>query len=432
MPVRSPILMLRVVFMLKIVFPICCGIDVHKTFLVATVATTNEKNITSYLTARFSTFTNDLQKLVQWLQSNHCSDVCMESTGKYWIPVYNILEPHCRIVLAHPKYVRAIRGKKTDQKDSVWIADLFKHDLVNGSFIPEKQIRDLREVMRYRFKLVNIRSSEKNRYQNSLTVSNIQLATVVSDVLGVSAQKLIQHLLQHPEDNSFDVLPFLHGSMKKNAKQITDSLEGTFDSVQSRRILCCLDHIKHLDCQVETLEITADILASPYTPALSIIESVPGIGHLSALVILSEIGADMSMFPSANHLTSWAGLTPCNDQSAGKKKSTRISKAGCYIKPVLVQCALAVLNDKQNPYFRLKYQSIKKRRGHKKALIAIARKLLSIIFTLLKNGELYDPKVPEALLYTASARITPEQQLQLLAQKLGYQISKMQDPVASG
>ena len=155
--------------MLKIVHPICCGVDVHKTFLVATIAKTDAKNLTTYQTKRFSTFTKDLRSLAAWLGQHNCSRVCMESTGKYWIPVYNMLEPTCIITLAHPKYVKAIRGKKTDKKDSIWIADLFKHDLVNGSFIPEKQVRDLREVMRYRFKLVNVRSSEKNRYQNSLT-----------------------------------------------------------------------------------------------------------------------------------------------------------------------------------------------------------------------------------------------------------------------
>ena len=415
--------------MLKIVYPICCGIDVHKTFIVATIASTNEKNLTTYETARFSTFTKDLLRFVQWLQSRQCTNVCMESTGKYWIPVFNILEPHCHIILAHPKYVRAIRGKKTDQKDSVWIADLFKHDLVSGSFIPEKLIRDLREVMRYRFKLVNMRSSEKNRYQNSLTVSNIQLASTVSNVFGISAQKLLQHLLQHPKDTAFDVLPFRHGSMKKNAKQITESLEGSFDSIQSQRILNCMEHIKHLNGLIDSLQVTADILASPYTSALTIMESIPGIAHLSALVILSEIGADMSKFPSANHLTSWAGLTPCNDQSAGKKKSTRISRAGCYIKPVLVQCALAAINDKANPFFGMKYQALKKRRGHKKAIIAVARKMLSILYTLLSNGDLYDPKVTEVSLYDSSTGFAPERQLQLLAKRLGYEIVKMHDPV---
>ena len=230
--------------MLKIVYPICCGIDVHKTFIVATIASTDSKNLTTYRTKRFSTFTKELRSLAKWLEQYDCYDVCMESTGKYWIPIYNVLETTCKITLAHPKYVKSIRGKKTDKKDSVWIANLFKHDLVNGSFIPEKRIRDLREIMRYRFKLVNFRSGEKNRYQNSLTMSNVQLASVVSDVFGKSALSLVSHLLQHPEDKIFDVLPFLHGSMKKNAEQISESLDGTIDSIQSQKISVCQNHIE--------------------------------------------------------------------------------------------------------------------------------------------------------------------------------------------
>jgi hypothetical protein len=173
--------------MLKIVYPICCGIDVHKTFVVATIATTDRQNITTYQTKRFSTFTRDLRALAVWLSDHQCVHVCMESTGKYWIPVYNILEPSCRITLAHPKYVKAIRGKKTDKKDSVWIADLHKHGLVPGSFIPPADIREIRDLLRYRSKLVSFVSSEKNRVQNSLTVSNIMLSSVVSDTFGKSS-----------------------------------------------------------------------------------------------------------------------------------------------------------------------------------------------------------------------------------------------------
>lgn len=414
--------------MLKIVHPTCCGVDVHKTFVVATIAKTDTKNLTTYQTKRFSTFTKDLRSFAQWLEQHSCSFVCMESTGKYWIPVYNMLEPTCKITLAHPKYVKAIRGKKTDKKDSIWIADLFKHDLVNGSFIPEKRVRDLREIMRYRFKLVNVRSSEKNRYQNSLTMSNVQLSSVVSDVFGRSALALVSHLLQHPEDKAFDVLPFLHGSMKKNAEQISESLNGTIDTIQSQKISVCQTHIEHLTQLVSQLETTADLMAAPFTSALTIIESVPGISHLSALVILSEIGADMSFFPSSKHLCSWAGLAPSNDQSAGKKKSTKISRAGCYIKPVLVQCALAAISNKNFPYYRTRYEALKHRRGHKKAIVAIARMLLSVIYTLVQRGELFDPTICEEATKRPAFVLSPQQQLERLAVKLGYEIVKVPEP----
>lgn len=168
---------------LKIVYPICCGIDVHKSFVVACIAATNDKGVTTYKRRRFSTFTSDLRLLAKWLTDNGCRDVCMESTGKYWIPVYNMLEATCKVVLAHPKYVKAIRGKKTDARDAKWIADIFKHDLFSGSFIPPFKIRQLRDLMRYRFKLTNFSVGEKNRAQNCLTVSNIKLDDVFSDVL---------------------------------------------------------------------------------------------------------------------------------------------------------------------------------------------------------------------------------------------------------
>jgi len=196
--------------LLKIVYPVCCGIDVHKKFVVACIASTDNKNVTTYKTSRFSTYTNSLKQLSEWLYSNSCKDVCMESTGKYWQPVYNILESTCDITLAHPKYVKAIRGKKTDKKDAKWIADLFKHDLVAGSFMPPADIRQLRDLMRYRFKLTNFQSSEKNRTQNCLTVSNIQLANVVSDVYGKSSINIIEKIPENPLDTKFDIKPLIH------------------------------------------------------------------------------------------------------------------------------------------------------------------------------------------------------------------------------
>lgn len=415
--------------MLKIVHPICCGIDVHKTFLVATIATTDKKSITTYKTQRFSTFTKDLRALAQWLRDGNCIHVCMESTGKYWIPVYNILESSCRITLAHPKYVKAIRGRKTDKKDSIWIADLFKHDLVPGSFIPGKDIRDLREVMRYRNKLVSFKSSEKNRLQNSLTVSNIQLASVVSDTFGKSSLSIISHLLEHPGDPSFDFLPHLHGSMRKYEEQIALAIDGVISPVQAGKVKTCLKHVDALDEYIAYLESLADHLSEPYLSSLLIFESVPGISHLSALVILSEIGNDMSQFKSAKHLCSWAGLAPCNDQSAGKKKSTKISRAGAYIKPVMVQCALAAIKDKGFTHYRQRYESLKHRRGHQKAIIAIARMMLTAIFNMLSTGELFNPEI-----YTESLRnpvyvLSPEQQLVHLAKRLGYSVAKVPDSV---
>jgi len=413
------------VFMLKIVYPICCGIDVHKTFVVATIAATNRENITTYKTKRFSTFTRNLRNLALWLSDNRCEHVCMESTGKYWIPVYNILEPSCRITLAYPKYVKAIRGKKTDKKDSIWIADLFKHGLVPGSFIPPADIREIRDLLRYRSKLVSFASSEKNRVQNSLTVSNIMLSSVVSDTFGKSSSAILWHLLKHPDDQNFDFRSLLHGSMLKKEDDIALAIDGTINEVQAGKITLCLRHIDGIKSYIAQIETTVLRMAASYSGAMKIIESVPGIKQLAALVILSEIGADMSVFHSAKHLCSWAGLAPCNDQSAGKKKSVRISRAGAYIKPVLVQCANNAIKCKDFPHYRARYEAIKLRRGHKKAIIAIARMMLTAIYCMLSTGELFNPALYEKAKCKPGFVASPEEHAVKLLQRLGYSVVKL-------
>jgi len=410
--------------MLKIVYPICCGIDVHKTFVVATLATTDRENITTYQTKRFSTFTRDLRAVALWLSDNHCLQVCMESTGKYWIPVYNILEPSCRITLAHPKYVKAIRGKKTDKKDSIWIADLYKHGLVPGSFIPPAEIREIRDLLRYRSKLVAFASSEKNRVQNSLTVSNIMLSSVVSDTFGKSSSAILSHLLKHPEDQDFDFLPLLHGSMRKKKNEIALAIDGTLSEVQADKITLCLSHMEDIKSYIAQIKENAMRLAAPYSGAVAIIQSVPGIRQFSALAIFSEIGADMSKFHSDRHLCSWAGLAPSNDQSAGKKKSVRISRAGVYIKPLLVQCANAAIKDTDFPHYRTRYEAIKRRRGHKRAIIAIARMMLTAIYHMLSNGEFFNPELYEKAQYKPGFVASSEEHAVKLLRHLGYSVVK--------
>ena len=411
--------------MLKIVYPICCGIDVHKTFVVATIATTDRENITTYQTKRFSTFTQDLRDLAMWISNNQCVYVCMESTGKYWIPVHKILEPSCQITLAHPKYVKAIRGKKTDKKDSIWIADLHKHGLVPGSFIPPADIREIRDLLRYRSKLVSFASSEKNRVQNSLTVSNIMLSSVVSDTFGKSASAILSHLLKHPDDKDFDFRPLLHGSMLKKQDAIALAIDGTISEVQAGKITLCLRHMDEIQRYIALIEATALRLAASYSGAIEIIQSIPGITQVSALAILSEIGADMSTFHSAKHLCSWAGLAPSNDQSAGKKKSVRISRAGVYIKPLLVQCANAAIKDKNFQHYRTRYEAIKLRRGHKRAIIAIARMMLTAIYHMLSTGELFNPALYEKSQCKPGFVASSEQHAVKLLQRLGYSVVKI-------
>ena len=377
--------------MLKIVYPICCGMDVHKSFVVACIATTNDHGVTNYKSKRFSTFTGDLRRCADWLSENNCKDVCMESTGKYWIPIYNILEHTCNIVLAHPKYVKAIRGKKTDKRDAKWIADIFKHDLVSGSFIPPADIRQLRDLVRYHWKLTNFNVGEKNRAQNCLTVSNIKLDDVFSDVFGKAASAITTRLLESNEP--FDVKPYLTKNIKKPIEQIQAAVDGEMCAEQAEKLRIIRSHMDSLELCKLNLESLILSTAEKYLPQLNLVMTAPGIQSFAAIGIISEIGVDMSVFPTSKHLCSWAGLTPQNNESAGKKKTTRISRAGAYIKPLLVQCALCAIRTKQFPEVRNRYLALKKRRGHKKAIIAIARMLLTAIYNILKWNEVYNSEL---------------------------------------
>ena len=408
---------------LKIVYPVCCGIDVHKTFVVACIASTDKQGVTNYKGHRFSTYTKGLKMLLQWLLDNNCKDVCMESTGKYWIPVYNILENDCSIVLAHPKYVKAIRGKKTDKKDAKWIADLFKHDLVAGSFMPPADIRQLRDLMRYRYKLTCFMSSEKNRLQNCLTVSNIQLGSVVSDTFGKSSQRILDKILENPLDTSFDIEPLIHGSMKDKLPELELAIDGYITPEQAGKLKVIKGHFEDLETRKAELEELILALAMPYQQELDLILTAPSFKNkFTAIGIISEIGIDMETFPSAKHLCSWAGLTPTNNESAGKKKSVRVSKAGCYIKPLLVQCANAVVKSNKHPEIRNRYLRLRKRRGHKKAIIAIARMLLTALYHMLKNKEEYNADLyRKSDVLPIEREITVEQAI-LMAQFQGYRI----------
>lgn len=377
---------------MKIIYPVCCGVDVHKRTIVATIATTDKNNITSYSLKSFSTLNKDLYAFRDWLLENNCHHVCMESTGKYWIPIFNILEDYIHVILTHPKYVRAIKGQKTDKKDSKWIADLFKHDMVRASFIPPREVRSWRELARYRAKLVYMKSSEKNRYQNCLTVSNVGLANVLSDPFGKTATGIMQHLLSSEVFNEDTCKLLIKKSARKKADTIIESIRGcSIESDQRFKMNAAMSHMEFLDDMIVRTEAELFVRMQPHYHLVKHLSKIPGISQLSAALILAETGLDMGVFESSSHLTSWAGLTPANNESAGKKKSVRVSKAGQFIKPLLVQCALAATMDKKETYFAVKYQRIKKRRGHKKAIIAISRMLLVCIYHMIQTGECFNP-----------------------------------------
>lgn len=379
---------------MKVVFPTCCGVDVHKSFLVATIIKTPKDSLQpSYQKRRFTTFNSDLKRFAKWLHENDCLDVCMESTGKYWVPVFNILEKRdIRVVIANPKWVKAVKGNKDDTKDSKWIGDLFRLGLVKSSFIPSKDIRVLRELTRYRYKLTSMKSSEKNRFQNAFTVCNVALDSVVSDMFGKSATAITDYLTSNEDFDPQHCVSLLHRSLKKKAEDVLASIEGYEISPEQKcRIGIVHNHLHYIDKLIERMNACINTMVEKYDGAISLFCTIPGIDRSSAITIVSEIGVDMAQFGSSKRLCCWAGLTPGNNESAGKKKSVRISRAGVYLKPALVQVAHAAVKDKLNPYYAVKYERIAKRRGKKRAIIAIARMILTAIFSMLSTGEVWNP-----------------------------------------
>ena len=376
---------------MEIVYPICCGVDVHKSFFVATLITT-EGLVPRYQKRRFSTFNNQILAFKQWLLDNNCRDVCMESTGKYYVPVYNLLEDSIRVTVANPKWVRAVKGNKDDVKDSKWIGNLFRIGLVPGSFIPDKDTRILREFTRYRFKLVSCKSSEKNRYQNVFTVCNVALDAVVSDMFGKSASSITDYIISSGTFDSNHCVSLLQRSLKKKADEVVASIDGfQMTPAQKLRARAVRDHYDFLADHIQALDNAIDGLTAPLEGAITLLSSIPGVDRRSAITILSEIGTDMALFGSSKRLCCWGGLTPGNNESAGKKKSVRITRAGVYLKPALVQIAHAAVKDKKTPYYAIKYNQISKRRGKKRAIIAIARMILTAIYHMLSTGEVWNP-----------------------------------------
>ena len=395
---------------MKVTYLTCCGVDVHKSFLVATIVKTTGGIEPSYQKKRFSTFNHSILEFKQWLLENDCHDVCMESTGKYWVPAFNLLEDEINVTIANPKWVKAVKGNKDDTKDSKWIGDLFRLGLVKGSYIPCKKIRILREYTRYRYKLVSCRSSEKNRYQNALTVCNVALDSVVSDIFGKSSTSIIDYLLEQADNsiNHEEIASKLLRRLRSKEDAVIESIEGyQMTDSQKYRMRLVRAHMDYITAEINDVDsmIESMISSDPdYENAIQFLMTIPGVKRDSAITIISETGIDMSQFCSSKRLCCWAGLVPGRNESGGKKKSVRIARAGVYLKPALVQCAHAAVKSEKSPYYKKKYESLMKRRGKKRAIVAVARMILTAIYQMLSTGEAWNPSdlykidMPEALL----------------------------------
>ena len=368
----------------------CCGLDVHKTWVFACIGITDDKGRTEYKRGRFSTFKSGLRELADFLLEHQCYDVCMESSGKYWIPVFNVLEEVVNVVIAHPKYTKPRTGEKSDTRDAKWICNLYMCDMIEPSFIPPFPIRVLRDLLRYMRKLINMRSSEKNRVLNCLTVSNMKLDDVFTDVHGKSARSIILYILTHPGEE-IDVRPFLHKRCKHSAEEVTEAIQGDINEWQREKLLLHYAHIDEIDAHIASLQAVIKKLAESYKDSLELIKTIPGLeSDMTAITVLAEIGDDMSHFATAKKLTAWCGVCPRPDSSAKKVKRTHVSHAGAYLKPVLIQVANALVKSKAHPEFGERYRRLKARRGHGRAIMAIARMLVVALWHVLSKKVPYD------------------------------------------
>ena len=369
---------------MEIVYRCCCGIDVHKKMIVACLNQAGKQELRTYGTA-----TSDIKEMARWLKDSGCEMIAMESTGVYWKPLYNLFEiMGLEAMVVNAAHMKALPGRKTDIKDAEWIADLLRHGLLKASYIPSREQRELREVARYRKSLIEERAREINRLQKMLEGANIKLDSVVSDITGKSARRLLQSIIADKQLNEDDVLHLVNKRMIPKLEEIVKSLEGVTTPLQRRLFAQIIDHIDDMTRRIADMDDLIKDYMDQYEKAISSIDQIPGIGRRSAEIIVSEIGLDMSRFPTDSHLCSWAGVCPGNHQSAGKQKSGRITKGNKALKNTLVQCAKAARNVKDS-FFSAQYQKIAARRGKNRATVAVAHSMLIAIYHMLKDNVPY-------------------------------------------
>jgi transposase len=399
----------------------CCGIDVHKSMIKASIAKGPLDKPPKFYTRTFSTMTSDLLKLKDWLRENEVESVAMESTGVYWKPIFNILEDEFPVILANPQYLKKVPGKKSDVKDSKWIASLLRCGLIPASFIPPKPIRELRELNRTRRKLVGMMASEKNRIQKVLEDANIKLASVVSKIDGVSSMNMIRALLKKDKLSREEIADMARGKLKSKVNQLVEALNGKVTNHHRFLLRLHLNNIAFLAEQIQEIDEQIQKCMIPFRKEETLIQTIPGISKTTAPAIIAEIGVDMSQFPTDAHLASWAGMCPGNNESAGVKKSGKIRKGNSSLKATLTEVAWAASRTKGSAYSAI-YNNIAKRRGKKRALIALGHRILLDIHRVLMTGE---PFVDEGAVavHQRNSRARQQSAIRFLEQS-GYTITK--------
>ena len=373
----------------SVVNPICCGLDVHKESITACILLNDSKGKEQTIIQEFSTFTDDLFSFRDWLLVHNCPILAMESTGVYWHPVHNILESHVEVILVNARDIKNLPGRKTDIKDSEWLAGLLRHGLLRSSFIPPKEVRVWRTFTRTRRKYVNTLSSFKKRVQKLFESANIKIDSVVSDLFGATGCNLMALLASgHTDITMKDIESCVRGSLKSKQKELYRSIKGFFTEDHRFMLQTLLSTIASLEDTIASLDQQIDSYMIEQKELLERLEEVPGISDISSRDIIAEIGTTLDAFPSDAALASWCGLCPGNNESANKRKNAKNHTWKNHLKPVMVEVGWAASRTK-NTYYHDKYHRLKTRRGHKKALVAIAHRVMNAVFHIIKNGVSY-------------------------------------------
>ena len=383
----------------------CAGLDVHKKSVVACVLSGAERGRVQREVRTFGTMTRDLEALSVWLRERQVEQVALESTGVFWWPVFTILEEAAlSVILVNPQHIKQVPGRKTDVKDSEWLADLLRHGLVRASFIPPAEIRELRELTRYRKTLVQERSQEINRRQKVLESANIKLAAVASDVLGVSGQRMLE-ALANGEENPEVLAELALGKLRDKLAALRLALEGRVKPHHRLLIRAILEHVDYLEQSMARLDTEVQQRLAPFARQQELLQSLPGVGERGAAALLAELGTDMSRFPSAAHLASWAGVCPGNKQSGGKRLRGTTTKGNSWLRGLLGELAWAAIRQKDTA-FGARFQRLKRRIGTQKALVAVMHHLLVVIYSVLRDQQPYHELGPD---YYQSGDPQPQQ-----------------------
>ena len=410
---------------MQVLYPCCCGLDVHKKFVVACVLTTNAEGHVQKESRTFSTMTHDLLALLDWLQAVGCTHVAMESTSSYWRPVYNLLEGQVTLLVGNAYHMKAVPGRKTDVKDAEWIADLLRHGLIRGSFIPSPAQRQLRDLTRYRTHLVEERARLTNRLQAVLEDANVKLASVVTDIRGTSARAILAALIAGETDPTV-LAELALGRMRSKREVLAQAVVGRFTPHHAFLItehLSQLDYLEDAIARVGT-EITQRL--ADEQAAVELLDTIPGVGQRAAEIMLAEVGTDMSRFPSAKHLASWAGMCPGNKESGGKRLSGKTRKGNIWLRHVLFEVAHAASKTKDT-YLSAQYRRLATRRGKQRALIALGHSILVSAYHILTRRVPYRELGP--LYFDNLDRQRVQQRLVQRLERLGYMVNLQ--PVAA-